>query len=717
MVEKVLNPETIEGANTIRAQSPPTGELRRDLRLFRGGLDAFGFRVWTVFDPVSDKYYKLGEDKYRVLSCLDRDYPLDEFMEKLKANGINMSMGEVWQLLTFLRNSGLMLPEYGEAEKRITGVALMKRRMLPQMILSTYLFFRVPLIKPDRFLDWSVGTVRAMFNPWILWLLGLLALSGYLSLIPAWNLFTEELWNSISFEGLLRYSLAVILIKCVHEFAHAYTAKNFGIRVRRMGLAFIVFFPRLYTDLTDAWRIADRRKRALVDAAGILSEAVIGGMAALVWTNTGPGAVHTISYYVFAVSVINTVLVNGNPFIRYDGYYILMDMVNIDNLQKRGADSFRRWYRRVFFGLEEATEHYREWWKNGFLWFFGVSGFLYRIFLYTSIILIVYIKFTKTIGIILLLLEVYLLIVKPILTEGRSLMSQRTKFKPKSLILAYAMLALVLLPLILPLPWIISSPCEVRSADSTVVYMQSDGFISAIPVKDGDTVEKDAVLFRFVSPFLDWQFRRALLDRSYLLMELDQIQTSSETIGPLKVKQQQLLSINSQIDELRRRQRQLELCSPSSGLFVMFDPDMGPGKFVMRGAPLGEVFNPQRLKVSAFVKEEDIDLIREGDRVYVTMENRLEEIPGRVSLVKPVPESRMFPSPVLSVFGGPLVSRRSSDYEFELLQPYYQVTIEPDPGAQLSYGCTGTVRVRKFSIIGVNIFRKICSVLNIELTF
>jgi len=712
-------PDAAPTAGPGQGPPPPTyiGELRRDLQLFPCESDRGGHCDWTLYDPVSGRYYRIEERRYRILSCMDQNYTLEEFLQKLDLNGIHTNRQDIQETLNFLRMSGLLLPEYGVDAARLEKTKENKQRLFYMILLNSYLFLRIPLLKPDRFLNETQAAIRSVFNRWTLLLLAIIALSGYISLVPNWHRLTEELLQSISLEGLLRYSLAVILIKCVHEFAHAYVAKNYGIRVRRMGVAFIVFFPRLYTDLTDAWRINDRKHRFLIDAAGILSEVVIGGIGALVWANSGPGSAHTVAYYVFAVSIINTVLVNGNPFIRYDGYYMLMDMVGIDNLQRRGTEMFRALFRRSFFGLNYPVERLGEEWRNHFTFLFGIASFIYRFFLYTSIILIVYFQFTKTIGIVLLMLEFWLLLVKPLTMEVKSLMAQKKEFKRRNLMIAYAILAVILLPLIVPLPWTIDSPCEVRSMTAAMIYVQNSGRLAAVAVKDGDTVKKDQLLFRFESPELEWQYRQTLLQKSSLRAEIDQLQSTPDTLGGVKVKQQQLKAADNQLEELIRRRDLMTVRAPFDGVVAFSDPDLRPGKIFTRGEMLAEIYDPGQLRVLGYVKEEHIDRISPDDDAAIAIDNVLGTIPGKVAAANPVPAELVLPGPLLSLFGGPLPARRAETGGFELLSPYYQVAVIPENSPLLRYGSTGTLQIKKYSSVGWTLLRKVIAVLQQELSF
>jgi putative peptide zinc metalloprotease protein len=202
--------------------------------------------------------------------------------------------------------------------------------------------------------------------------------------------------------------------------------------VRGVGIGFMVFYPRLYTDTTDSWRLP-RKQRLLIDAAGIIAEVLFGGIAALVWSYSPPGIMNSTMFYIFAVSTISSLLVNGNPCIRYDGYYILCDLLNIDNLMGRSADFFKHWWRWTFLRLGTAPtgEH-----KFIFL-FFGIVSTVYRVFLYTSIILVIYHKFTKFLAVIMIFLELYSIFIYPCWKELQTIkhLSQKSVNKARYILL------------------------------------------------------------------------------------------------------------------------------------------------------------------------------------------------------------------------------------------------------------------------------------------
>ena len=699
-------------------KKPPVilSALRRDLELFQGENEADGRTSWVIFDPVSDKYFRLGELNHRLAALLDKPQEMEQFIARVCKTGITATRMDILKLISFLEQSNLLQPSYGATEHKLAKSRLMKRKMLGDRILASYLFFRIPIFQPDRFLTATVKNVQQIFNRWTMIALTVIAALGYLAVLIRIDKLAEALINSISLQGLMRYSLAVIVIKCIHEFSHAYVAKILGIRVRRMGIAFIVFFPRLYTDLTDAWRLSNRRQRFLMDAAGIISELFIGGGAALVWVNTPPGVANSIAYYIFAVSIINTILVNGNPFIRYDGYYLLMDITGIDNLQRRSIELIRYNFRKIFLGIPGVPPEKPSGVKKHFMITYGIAAFIYRIFLYTSIILIVYFKFTKVIGILLLILEVHLLIIKPLKNEINIIMKNKKLMKKSNLLWSGTGVAIILLLLIIPLPWTISMPGEVKPAITGVVYIGHSGFLQQLTIEDGALVTKQQQLFVQGNQFLDWKIEQTKLDLKIVALELDQLASSNATRSRTEVKKQELDSITNKITELQRQYKLMTVRAPYTGIFVLKDRHLKPGKWLRKGDVLGEVFDPRRQIVEAFVNSGDVEVLRIGDKVTVGLDGEAISYSGIITSVNAVPAT-MGPSPLLQVFGGSIVCYPSPNKSFQPVTTHYQVMVQLADKCTLPVGRTGIVWVRKYSSVGGSLVRKAIGILQREMTF
>jgi putative peptide zinc metalloprotease protein len=692
------------------------GRLRSDLELFPGEPDISGNRTWVIFDPVADAYFKIGDESYQMLRVLSGNMEIEQYLAKLKSVGIHADKMKVVKMVKFLQDNNLFMPRYLQSEAQAMKMREIKKKTFWHRLMSTYLFFKVPIVKPDRFLNRTVGTIRQIFNKWTLSLLWIIAGCGYIGLVMNWDKFTEKFISSITLQGLARYTLAVVAVKFIHELAHAYTAKIYGIRVRRMGLAIVFFVPRLYSDLTDSWRIHNWKKRFLIDGAGIISEIIIGGAAALVWVNTVPGLTHSVAYFIFAVSIINTVLINGNPFIRYDGYFMLMDLTGIDNLQQRATEQTRALWRKHLFGLDTPIENRVHGWKLSFLVLFGICAFIYRIFLYTSIILIVYFQFPKVIGIVLLCLEVYLLVIKPLNGEIRFLTMMRKKMHRTHSALSYLGFAVILLCFFLPLPWDVSLPCEVRPLKFERIYARS-GFLTRMLVKDGQSVKQGQLLFEQSNPYLSWRLQEALVSIKIDETILDQAQSNVERLGEIKIDRRALENSRNLAEELQRQEAQLQVKSTLHGVFALHNQKLKEGKWLRKGEVIGEVYNPQLKQVVAYVGEEEMRKLEAGDKIKLYLKNDLTPYPGEISAVNDV-AAELEPSPLLDVFGGTILSSQQPEQGyFKPLRPCYQVTIKIDEAVKLPVGRSGTINIRKYSSIGGNIIRKVISVLQRELTF
>jgi putative peptide zinc metalloprotease protein len=692
------------------------GRLRSDIELFRGEASIDGNPTWVIFDPVADSYFKISDSNYQMLRVLSANMEIEQYLAKLKSVGIHADKMEVLKLIKFLQENNLFMPRYLQSEAQAVKMREMKKKMFWQRVMSTYLFFKIPIVKPDRFLNHTIDIVQNILNKWTLSLLWIIAICGYIGLIMNWNKFTEKFISSISLQGLARYSIAVIVVKFIHEFAHAYSAKVHGVRVRRMGLAIVFFIPRLYSDLTDSWRIHDWKKRFLIDGAGIISEIIIGGFAALVWVNTIPGITHSIAYFVFAVSIINTVLINGNPFIRYDGYFMLMDFMGIDNLQQRATERTKTVWRKHLFGLDLPMNDHTKGWKRHFLVVFGICSFVYRIFLYTSIILIVYFQFPKAIGIVLLCLEVYLLIIRPLTAEIKFLTMMRKKMNRTKSLLSYIGIAVIMLCFFLPLPWDVTLPCEVRPVNFERVYAR-DGFVSEILIKDGQKVKKDQLLLKQSNPYLSWRLQEAEISIKIDEAVLDQAQSSVERLGEIKFDRRVLQSSRNLVEELKRKEALLNIKSRLNGVFSLYDQKLKEGKWLHNGAVIGEVYNPKLKQVVAYVGEDEMRKLQAGDKIKLHLERDLNAYSGVIMSVNDV-AAELDPTPLLDVFGGSILSNQNPERGyFKPLQPHYLVTIQIDDTVNLPIGRSGAINIRKYSSIGGNIVRKVINVLQRELTF
>ena len=698
-------------------ESRPCADLRRDLQLLPGEADSSGDPTWLLFDPVADRYFRISGKSHAIISRWSSRHTPETLQEVLLRAGIEVDVDEILRTAVFLESNNLLMQGYGVAEKKTAAFEAAKEYGLFHRFLASYISFRVPLWNPDHFLDDTAAGVRRACNRWVVFAIVLVAILGYIGLGTHWEQVVEAARNSLSFAGLFQYSLAIIALKVFHEFAHAYAAKWEGVRVRRMGIAFIVFFPRFYTDLTDAWRILDARKRMVIDAAGILFELVAGGWAALVWWNTGPGLVHQVAFNIFAVATLNTVFVNGNPAIRYDGYYLLMDFIRIDNLQQRATQQFQGWFRWIFFGIPRESQPQKiQKWRLHFLSVYAVLAFFYRIFLYTSIILIVYWKFTKVLGIILLILEAYLLFLLPLAREIKALYLLRHQYRILPVSISAAIFAGIAIILLVPLPWALAIPCEARPASRAVAAADQEGFLKAIHIADGQTVKSGQLLFSLENPFDEWQEKQDAILARHLETEADQLSIDPQKLGISQVKLKQLATVKGRLDEARRRRTHLAIDAAIDGRVSLVDPYLSLGKWIKAGEPLADVYNPVGAEIEAFVRETDLRFIHVDETVAIRFPDELKVRHGVVRRIVPAAVEDLHASPLLDLSNGPIATIPGKT-PITLRDAYYRINILPDPRSSIPPGRSGEVIAVRHTSIAAHLYAIILNLLQKELSF
>ncbi|MBR2365516.1 MAG: hypothetical protein IKA79_09970, partial [Lentisphaeria bacterium] len=569
-MEKEIREKTAEAGNTEqkdngaalneksaagKGKEITVGVVRSDLQFIPPGKHG---DTPMLYDPLSEVYFKLSLHTCNVMRLMDRSYELSAFLQRSNDAGIPLEKEELLEIVSFMDQNSLFVPEYGRVDKKYAAHRKLMKDSFLMRLASMYLFFRLPPIYPDGFFTSALPGAKLIFNRYTVLILSLFALLGYILVVRQWNEACAAFLNSLSWTGLVNYFWALLVTKSVHELSHGFTAKSFGARVRAMGVSFIVFYPRLFVDLTDTWRLP-RKQRLLCDSAGIISELIFGGLAATVWVYASPGPLKSTMFYLFAVSTLGTLLVNGNPFIRYDGYYILTDILNIENLMSRSTEYLKAVNRKLFLGIgswPDAGDC-----SGTALYFFGVSAFIYRIFLYTSIILLVYFQFTfaKPLAIFLMFMELYTMILIPVWKELRVLAVNRKKVSFAKSAVSILLLAGVILIFFIPLPWSLDLPCEIVPEEKNLVIVEEGAFASERLEEEPLKVDAGDKLLACNSPLLDFSLKRSAVAVNRDREELELTRADMSTMGGSLVVFERLKANLLYQKEMQRRKAHLNV--------------------------------------------------------------------------------------------------------------------------------------------------------------
>ncbi|TNF57669.1 MAG: hypothetical protein EP307_13510, partial [Rhodobacteraceae bacterium] len=371
----------------------PLGRLRDDLEISPGAPFLSGAPAWVIRDPVRHRFYQIGQRSIDVLSRWSAG-SAERLKERLfLEKGLRLQDGELEALIRFLTQNELLegggagtAARFAEVARRQAGLNLWPRA-------QKLVFFRVPLVRPEPFLRATWPFVRPLFSRGFVWLslivlcLGLYLASRQMAEIEA------HVRNAFTWSGAALFLVAIAGIKVLHELGHAYLAIRRGLRVPVMGVGFFVFLPLLYTDISDAWRLRRRSDRVLIDLGGIMVELAVAIYATLLWCFLPDGAMRSVAFAVATSGWVLSLMVNLNPFLRFDGYYLLSDAFGIQNLQPR-AIALGKWaMRRALWGLDDPAPEALGPRARAWMVAYAYGVWAYRLVLFVTIAALVHAMF------------------------------------------------------------------------------------------------------------------------------------------------------------------------------------------------------------------------------------------------------------------------------------------------------------------------------------
>lgn len=628
--------------------------LRDDLSLVRGPRNWRGEPTWTIQDPVRNRFVQVSEQDFYLLAAW-REGVVADILRVAQSNaGIHYDIEDLESLLEFLVQQELLVADAPGLRGRLARLNEMRHQSWYQMLLHKYLFFRIPLVRPDEWLDRLYPRVRILLQPWFILVSVAAGLVGLFFIVKSWSLFLHSYSYLFTLGGMVTFTLSLVGVKILHELGHALMCKHYGLRVPTMGVAFMVMWPVLYTDATDSWRLASRRQRAAIAAAGVGTEMLLACYAMLAWVMLPDGIARAVALVVATTAWITSVLVNLNPLMRFDGYYFLSDFLNVPNLQDR-AIAIAKWrLRKWLFGHEEPCP---DDFSHGMLRFVTVYAWallIYRFFLFLGIALLVYHFFFKALGVFLFAVELWWFIVRPILNEIKSwpeLASSSSVRRKK----AGALLLLVGLVVLL-FPWQreISAPAEIYAANQFRVYSGQPAVISEVHAADGQRVNAGDLLVTLHSP--DMEQARISAEREVERLERlsGQASTSDQMVGERLVIIQRLSQARATLAATESALARLAIRAPFDGVVRDVDRSMHPGRWVDADARFLTLVQPGKWQVAAWLTEEERDGTGElgPGRFYADAADGFQAVDVSLTQVSQASVSQLDSPYQASLFGG-----------------------------------------------------------------
>ena len=581
--------------------------LRQELRVEPGAALPSGAPGYILFDPLRHLFFQIGALEQRV-AALWRLGEAHVVRDALIVEGEHPDDAEeaIVAFHEFATNNALTRDPPGDAVETLSLRDRAARRDWWRWLLDHYLFVRIPLVRPAAFLERTLPTARKLWSRSGITTLGALALIGLFLVSRQWDSFTGSFAGLLSGQGLFAYACALLVVKACHELGHAYTATRYGCRVPAMGVSFLVMMPVLYTDTSAAWRLRSRRQRMMIDAAGICAELSVGAIAIFLWSFLPDGPIRTAAFILATTSLATSLLVNASPFMRFDGYYILSDLLGVPNLASR-AFAFGRWrLRELLFDLREPAPECVSASLQRNLIAYSVITFFYRASLYIGIALFVYHEFFKALGLVLFAVEVCVFLARPVLSELREWRVRRVAIaaskRAKLLALAAATL---LIAAFLPLDRSVSLPAVLTPIADTPIVSGDPARVERVAVRNGQMVSTGQVLIQLVSPDIMLGTAQAKLRIAQLESQLARGVADRVDLADAGVLERDLIAERDRLVGFARRQAALTIRATISGRVVDLPEGLAPGAWTDGKTPLLRVVTPERFDVQAYAAEDE----------------------------------------------------------------------------------------------------------------
>ena len=549
-----------EAEQSPEAQPIPLPPIREDLKLLPGPRHLDGSPSWRILDPIRNQFFEIGWLEFELLARWARHSEAGPLIEEIsRETALVPAEDEVQALIQFMATNQLLAPQSPLIRHDLRSRMRMKSRPWYETLLHHYLFFRMPLVRPDAFLQRTLPLVSIFFTRGF----GVMVLAAFLIdlflISREWHSFRESFVHFFSLQGVLYYALAGTFAKVIHELGHAYVAKRHGVRVPAMGLAFLVCWPYLYTDTAETWKLSNRRKQLQISSAGMMAELVLAIFATLLWSITPDGGMKSVLFILATTTWVMTLAINASPFMRFDGYFVLSDALDFPNLHERSGACAKWFVRTTFFRLDEPLPEPTLSKRNrGLLVAFALVTWAYRLMVFLGVALLVYHLFLKLLGIFLMLLEVVWFVIKPVVREAAYLWERRAgvriAWKPGALVLA----ALLLVVWILPISSQVTAPAVLRAESEQTVFAPFAAQVNSITVKHGQRVQSGDLLAVLEVPELEVRWRQAEVSIASVRAELQRAPASVRQQEQQSVLQEKLAQALAEQQAVREEAQRLE---------------------------------------------------------------------------------------------------------------------------------------------------------------
>lgn len=654
-----------------------------------------GQRWYVLQDHATGAFHRFQPSAHYVIGLMNGQRTVDDIWQAslAKLRDDAPTQDELIQLMAQLHGADILLCDVPPDAIELLDRYSRKQTAKFMQRWSSPLALRFPVLDPDRFLNATVPFVRPIFGRvgTLIWLVTVV--TAAVLAVTHWPELTENVSDRVlTPANLALLALIYPAIKLVHELGHAYSTKVWGGEVHDMGIMLLVLMPIPYVDASSASAFRSRRRRVVVGAAGIVVELFLASLAMFAWLNMQPGMLRAAAYNVMLIGGVSTLLINGNPLLRFDGYYILADLLDIPNLAQRAQRHLRYVADRYLFGVEAespATAPGEAFWFTAY----GIAGAIYRVFLFTAIILFIAGRFF-IIGILLALWASFGLLVRPVYKAVKYILTdpQLSRTRARAVLSAGGLLvAALIFFFVVPMPSSTRAEGVVWIAEDSIVRAGTQGFIEEVLVDAGDRVPAGTPLLTIDSPELAARVDVLELRVAELRSREEALRVSDQVAADIA--RQGRIAAEADLARAREEQDDLTIRAHTDGTVVLTRARDLPGRFVRKGELLGYVLDLSTITARVVVTQADVDLVRRQTyAVSAHLTERLHATPARI--LREVPQaSDHLPSNALSTAGGGQIAIDPRFQDGTAMQTLFQFDIELLPEERLAT-VGGRVHVR-----------------------
>ncbi|HHB76420.1 MAG TPA: hypothetical protein ENK84_07735 [Desulfobulbus sp.] len=675
--------------------------LHSHVRLFR---HTYRGQDWYVLqDPLSGRQHRFNRAAYTVIGLMDGRRTVQAIWDGTIAElgDEAPTQDETIRLLGQLHAADVLQSDIPADTLEMFERGAKQRGQWKQRLMNPFAL-RFPLVDPDNFLKRRVRLVRPLFGRigFLLWLL--VVGTAFITAAHHWPELTCDITDRVlSPKNVFLLWLVYPFVKLLHELGHAFATRVWGGEVHEMGIMLLVFTPIPYVEASASAAFSDKYKRITVAAAGMMVELFVASLALFVWLHVEPGTISAIAYNVMLIGGVSTLLFNGNPLLRFDGYFILSDWIEIPNLSARSTRYLGYLIQRYLFNMEEVVSPVTSPGERPWFVFYGIASFIYQIVILAALALFVSQKFFF-IGILIACWAIIGRVVLPVARVIRGVYSsidgrrRRTRIVTVSLAVTAA---LILLIFALPVPMRTRAQGVVFTPEHSRIRAGTDCVIREKLFQANSPVEQGSPLLRCEDPFLEAEYK--ILAANLAEAKAGYISEPLQNRVQREVLRKKTASAREALIRTKERKSELIIHSPKRGVPIFLDVENLPGHFVRQGTLLGYIVGAPETTVTVVISQPDISLVKNHTKtVRVKFADHLAAT-FTATIVRETPTAiNILPSPALGTGGGgnipvdpadPKKTRALTKYfqlEIRLPVPEQKVRIGERVYALFDHGCT-----------------------------